>query len=189
MWSNSLKDNMKLLLAILLTCNLSSRFVCLCLHTCLCVHMYMYLWKSEIEIWCPSFPLHLSFWDSLSLNPELDNRSYWPARKLQRSFLCLPSAGIKCMLSQLASMWWGNTVEIYSLFCDKHLTNIPSYLTIHLKIFLFQKEKNKLLHFSKYKKVSTQLFIKTKFTLRPWFKTETPTTKNNPQVYHLMVSF
>lgn len=161
MWSDSLKDKIKLLLAILLTCNLSSRFVCLCLHTCLCVHVYMCLWKSEIEISCPSFPLHLNFWDSLSLNPELDNQSYWPARKLQRSFLCLPSAGIKCMLSQLASMWWGIQLRsTHSFGTSILLVSWASSLSIWR--FLFQKERNKLFHFSKYKKVSTQLFIKTK---------------------------
>lgn len=28
-------------------------------------------WKSEIEIWCPWFSSHITFWDSLSLNLEL----------------------------------------------------------------------------------------------------------------------
>lgn len=44
--------------------------MCLYVHTCLCTYVYMCSWKSEIEIWCPWFSSHITFWDSLSLNLE-----------------------------------------------------------------------------------------------------------------------
>lgn len=100
-------------------------FVCTYLFVYICVYVLV-----EVRDWNLVSLVLLSYYFLRQSLTEPGTWLYWLERVFLRSFLCLPSAGIKCMLSQLASMWWGiQFTSIYSLFCDKHLTGLLSYFS------------------------------------------------------------